>query len=116
MMRWQDFLIQSPNGGTHAINPKTDKTYCGVKPPETWRPLDVLPSNENPPTCKVCQCHYDDPLKEEMLNIVKDVKQNISEFLDLCVMLKDVKGLGRFVTSFKDFLDKEKKQSKEVKA
>jgi hypothetical protein len=55
------FMVRSPVGGaSHAINPKTKKTYCGhdmVKLWDKWRPMDVLPDDNHQPTCKVCQRH-----------------------------------------------------------
>jgi len=52
------FMVRSPVGGaSHAINPKTKKTYCGhdmVKLWDKWRPMDVLPDDKHQPTCKVC--------------------------------------------------------------
>jgi len=52
-------MVRSPKGGnTHAINPKTKKTYCGRDMPSrwnTWRPTDQLPDDKHQPTCKICQ-------------------------------------------------------------
>jgi len=116
MMELGDFLWRVDKAGskTHAINPKTKKTYCGIAalelgPPEgKWRPLDVVPSDEHQPTCKICQRHYDDPLREQMRGIAKDLQESISEFLDTRCMLKDVDGLGRFVRHFRNFMAKER--------
>jgi hypothetical protein len=55
-MELEDFLYQSPTGCRHAIDPETHRTYCGFAALvlEEWRPLDVIPSEKDLPTCKVC--------------------------------------------------------------
>ena len=101
------FLVRSPVGGaTHAINPKTKKTYCGydmVKLWDKWRPTDVLPDNKHQPTCKICQRHYDDPIKEELYTIKKELEKNADG------------GLGRFVETVAKFMRSEKKRIKAKK-
>ena len=110
-------MVQSQTGRTHAINPKTRKTYCGliVSFDAGWRTLDVIPSDQHQPTCTICQRHYDDPLREKMLEIVSDLKESINDFLCTRVILKDVAGLRRFVTVIKNFLDEEIKRVGEKK-
>jgi len=113
------FMVRSPSGGaSHAINPKTKKTYCGrdmVKLWDKWRPIDVLPDDKHQPTCKVCQRHYDDPIKEELRNLVRDLKETIDEYLDTRLILKDTEGLARFTTIIATFIRSEKKRIKEMK-
>jgi len=103
------FMVQSHTGKTHAINPKTEKTYCGNNASRGlgWRSVDVAPSSENEPTCKICQRHYDEPLREKLEEIAKDIIESIDEFLFLKVILKDIDGLGRFVSLIKNFMDEE---------
>ena len=127
MLKIEDFMVQSPTGKTHAINPKTQRTYCGCNPytelrstiiqrykglievPRiNWRPLDVIPSKEHEPTCKVCKRHYANPLREEMQAIVNDLKASINEFLCTRIIILDVDGLGRFVTDIKNFMENER--------
>jgi len=108
-------MVQSTRGTSHAINPKTKKTYCGRDPTledHDWRVLDVVPSDEHQPTCKICQRHYDEPLKEALRKMSQDLKSSIADFLDRCWMLKDVDGLGRFASTISKFLDEEVKRRK----
>jgi len=113
------FMVRSPVGGaTHAINPKTKKTYCGhdmVKLWDKWRPTDQLPDDKHQPTCKICQRHYDDPIKEELKNLVGDLKETVDEYLDTRLILKDVEGIGRFTTTIATFMRSEKKRIEEKK-
>jgi len=46
-----------------------------------------------------------------MKAIAKDLEENISEFLDTRIILKDIDGLGRFVTHVEKFLDSERKRA-----
>jgi len=122
-MKLKEFLIQSPTGKTHAINPKTNKTYCGYHPKgydplevtphvfedSGWRFLDVLPDKKHEPTCTVCQRHYNDPLHETLTKISNDLKESIDEFLFLVTITKDTKGLGRFVELIAKFIREERK-------
>ena len=110
------FMVQSSSGKTHAINPKTQRTYCGCMVVEgssmyNWRPLDVAPSDQHQPTCKICLRHYDDPLKEQMREIVRELKTIINDFFCTTIILKDVDRLGRFVTVVKNFSDEELKRA-----
>jgi len=111
------FMIRSPSSGaTHAINPKTKKTYCGkdmIKLWDKWRPSDKLPDEENQPTCKICQCHYDDPIKEELYSIKKELEETISEFLFMQIHIKNADGgLGRFVETVAKFMRSENVKAK----
>lgn len=128
MMKLKEFMIQSPTGKTHAINPKTNKTYCGFPhyyPNEKltdhgileylgWRFLDVIPSDEHKPSCSVCANHYDDPLREQLSGIAKDLKTQISAFLCIVLMTKDVKALGRFTELIAKFMREERKIREET--
>lgn len=120
-MKLSNFLVQSPTGTTHAINPKTKKTYCGfpqilassevtehVLEDKGWRFLDKAPSDENPPSCKICRNHYDDPTRSVLREIADDLETNIHEYLSLRVMLKDVKAIGRFTETIANFLRNKK--------
>jgi len=122
-MKLKEFMIQSPSGKTHAINSKTNKTYCGH--PKTlpnfvchehaledlgWRFLDVLPDKNHEPTCEICKRHYDDPLREELTNIAKDLEKQIHEFLFLKIILKDVPAIGRFTENIAKFMRNEKRE------
>jgi transposase-like protein len=113
------FLVRSPVGGaTHTINPKTKKTYCGkdmLKLWDKWRPIDKLPDDKNQPTCKICQRHYDDPIKETLRNLVRELKETIEDYLDTRLILKDAEGLGRFTTTIAAFMRSERKRIKEKK-
>lgn len=122
MIKLKEFMIQSPTGKTHAINPKTKKTYCGF--PQLfpsgkitdhtledmgWRFLDVIPSDQHKPSCVICVNHYDDPLRTQLSGIIKDLKIQINEFLCTTLMLKDVKALGRFTENIAQFIRNERK-------
>ena len=120
MMKLKEFMIQSPTGKTHAINPKTNKTYCGhpkiladfvcnehALEDLGWRFLSHIPDDNNQPTCKVCQRHYDDPLRETLTQFCNDLKQHIDEFLFLVVITKNVKALGRFTELIVKFMRNE---------
>lgn len=112
------FMVRSPGGATHAINPKTKKTYCGhdmVTLWNKWRPIDQLPDDKHQPTCKICQWHYDDPIKEELRNLVRNIKEIIDVYLDVRVMLKDTEGLRKFIMTIGTFIRSEKKRIKEKK-
>jgi len=108
------FMVQSSNGGIHAVNPKTKKTYCGrtVSFDQGWRVLDVLPSDEHQPTCKICQRYYDEPLREEMRKISRDIQNSVRDFLDTRCMIKDLDGLEHFVSTFKMFTERTVQQKK----
>jgi len=114
------FMVRSPVGGaTHAINPKTKKTYCGkdmVKLWNKWRPIDELPDDKHQPTCQICQHHYRDPIREELEGLKRDLEESVSEFLFLQVhtMNKDG-GMGRFAETFSKFMRNEKKLAEERK-
>ena len=121
-MKLKEFLIQSPTGKTHAINPKTNKTYCGRPKliptakitPHTledlgWRYRDVIPSDEHQPTCQICANHYDDPLREELSSLVGELKSTVNDFLCSAVILKDVEALGRFTENIAQFMRNERK-------
>jgi len=119
MVELKEFLIQSPNGKTHALNPKNNKTYCGKGNGSKhgledlgWRFRDVLPDKNHEPTCKICLRHYDDPLNAELTSIVKDLELQIHEFLSLKIMLKDVSGIGRFTENIAKFLRREQQEAK----
>lgn len=105
------FMVQSSTGITHAVNPKTLKTYCG-KSPEKWGVLDVLPSDDHKPTCEICLVHYDEPIREALNQIVSNLKENINEFLALKLILKDVEGLRRFTRTIKIFMSEETKRKR----
>jgi len=125
MMKLKEFLIQSPTGKTHAIRPDTNTTYCGhphlfpIKPHTLedmgWRFLDVLPSDEHPPSCKICVRHYDDPLRKQLSSIVKDLKTQINDFLCTTLMFKDTEALGRFSETIAKFVRAERKLREEKK-
>jgi len=103
-------MSQSYTGKTHAVNPKTKMTYCGKDPyGPGWHFLDVIPSDEHKPTCLTCLRHYDDPLREELSQIAKDLKESINEFLCTTVILKDTKALGRFTENIATFMRNERK-------
>jgi hypothetical protein len=108
------FLVRSPVGGaTHAINPKTKKTYCGhdmVKLWNKWRPIDVLPDDKHQPTCKICQRHYDDPVKESLRLVANDLVETIKEYVDTRCILKDSEGLGRLASLVANFVRSDKKR------
>lgn len=121
-MKLKEFMIRSPSGKTHAINPKTNKTYCGY--PRTlpnfvchehvledlgWRFLDVVPSKEHEPTCQYCSEHYEDPLRNQLSNLVTDLRESVNEFLCTNLMLLDVGALGRFTENFAKFMRNERK-------
>lgn len=100
------FMVQSPSGKTHAINPKTQLTYCGNAPDfdEGWQSRDVAPSDTHQPTCKICLRHYDDPFREALRNVADDFKRTIGEHVDTKVDLKDAKGLQRFVSQVTEII------------
>lgn len=114
------FMVRSPTGGgLHAINPKTKKTYCGrdmLKLWNKWRPIDKLPDDKNQPSCKICQRHYDDQIREEMRGIAQELKETIAEYLDIRCMLKDAEGLGKFTVLIAGFMRSERKRAEEKKA
>lgn len=122
MMKLKEFMIQSPNGKTHAINPKTNKTYCGH--PKSlaafvchehaledlgWRFLDVLPNKNHEPTCEICKRHYNDPLRNELDSLVKDLRESVNEFLSTHLILLDFEALGRFAETIAKFMRNERK-------
>jgi hypothetical protein len=113
------FMVRSPTGGAlHAINPKTKKTYCGrdmLKLWNKWRPIDQTPDDKHQPTCKICQRHYDDPIRESMRGIAQELKETIDEYLDLRCMIKDADGLGRFVHTIAVFMRSERIKEVEAK-
>lgn len=122
-MKLKEFMVQSKTGRTHAINPKTMKTYCGyprltptVQISELsfedigWRFLDVVPSDRHKPTCSICAAHYDDPLNEELSKIAGELKESIDEFLSSTLILKDVEALGRFTELVAKFMREEKRR------
>jgi valyl-tRNA synthetase len=105
-------MVRSPAGGAlHAINPKTKKTYCGrdmLKLWNKWRPIDQTPDDKHQPTCKICQRHYDDPIRESLRQIAEELKESIAEFLFLQVHTKNSDGgLGRFVETYAKFVRSE---------
>jgi len=105
------FMIRNPKTAkTHAINPKTRQPYCGWKIKWTnWEPTDKLPDDKNQPSCIVCQRHYDDPIKEELFQIKKELEETISEFLFMQIHTKNSDGgLGRFVETIAKFIRSEK--------
>ena len=110
------FMVRSPNGGLHAINPKTKKTYCGqdmLKLWNVWHPTDQLPDDKHQPTCKTCQRHYDDQIREDLYNIKKELEETISEFLFMQVHTKNADGgLGRFVETIAKFIRSENVKTK----
>lgn len=121
-MKLHEFMIQSPTGKTHAINPKTKKTYCGfpnfLRTSEIsehtlenkgWRFLDVVPSEDHIPTCKICSNHYDDPLREELFQIAKDLRGSINDFLCTALLIKDIAAIGRFTENIATFMRNERK-------
>jgi len=66
MLKLSDFMWRSGSGITHAIDPKTQKTYCSIsfeyifnhtsqRHEGHWEPTDILPSPNNQPTCKICR-------------------------------------------------------------
>jgi hypothetical protein len=105
------FMIRSKNGKTHAINPKTQKPYCSWKPKwREWEPTDELPDEKHKPACKVCLAHYDDPIKERLQEIKKELMEQIDDYLWLRVMLKDVDGIGRFTDLIAKYMREEVKE------
>jgi len=125
MMKLKEFMIQSANGKTHAINPKSNKTYCGH--PKTlapfvchehaledlgWRFLDIVPSDKNEPSCLICKRHYDDPLRKELTKIANDLRESINDFLTTKIILKDVSAIGRFTVNIAKFMRSEIKKVK----
>jgi len=113
------FMIRSRSTGkTHAIDPKTKLPYCGWKIKwGEWEPTDKLPDDQNQPTCKICQNHYDDPIKDELLELKNELQESISEFLFLQVLTKNKDGgMGRFVETIAKFMRNERKLTEERKA
>jgi hypothetical protein len=110
------FMVRSSTGKTHAINPKTKLPYCGWTMVNLQcEPTDELPDDKHQPSCKVCQRHYDDPIKEELQKIKADLLEQIDEYLFLRVLLKDVDGLGRFTELIAKFLREEIKREKKIR-
>jgi hypothetical protein len=108
----ESFLWRNENTGTtHVINPKTHRTYCGYAALvlDHWRPTDEAFDDKHQPTCKICQRHYDEPIKESLQKIADELQESIKEFLDMRVMLKDAGSLGRLVTVYAGFIRNEKK-------
>lgn len=103
------FMVQSQSGKTHAINPKTEKTYCGLAITDNYHFLDTTPDDKHQPTCKICQRCYDEPIRKELQMVVNELKEQISEFLFLTLILKDVKALGRFTENIAKFMRNEHK-------
>jgi hypothetical protein len=111
------FMVRSPNGATHCINPKNKRTYCGkdmLKMWNVWRPTDELPDEDHKPTCSVCLRHYYDPINEELQKIKRELLEQIDEYLWLRIILKDVDGLGRFTELIAKFLREEVKLGKQI--
>jgi len=109
-MELHEFMLQSSTGKTHAVNPKTKKTYCGIDPDSPgWHFLDVIPSDQHKPSCSICVVHYDDPLKEELSQIAKDLRESINDFLCTRVILKDTAALSRFTENIATFMRNERK-------
>jgi hypothetical protein len=112
-------MVHSPHGNVlHAINPKNKRTYCGhdmLKLWDKWRPVDRLPDDKNQPTCKICQHHYDDQIREDLRSIAKELKESIDEYLNVRCMLKDAEGLGLFVTTIASFMRSERKRAEAKK-
>lgn len=79
-----------------------------------WRPRDELPDEKHQPTCQICKRHYDDPINESLEGLKKDLLEQISEYLWLIVLLKDVDGLGRFTETIAKFLREEVKRGKKI--
>lgn len=109
-MRLKQPMVKSPTGKIHAINPETSKTYCGRVPTHNWHFLDVVPSDENKPTCSICSMNYDLPLIRRLRSIADDLKYSIDEYLDVRVILKDVAGLERFTKLIADYMQKERQR------
>ena len=60
----------------------------------------------------ICQRHYDDPIKEELFEIKKELEETISEFLFMQIHIKNADGgLGRFVETIANFIRSEKLQA-----
>lgn len=75
-----------------------------------WRATEQLPDEKHQPTCKICQRHYDDPIRESLVGIKKDLEESISEFLFMQVHIKNGDGdLGRFVETIAKFMWSERK-------
>ena len=109
------FMIRSKNGRTHAINPKTKTPYCSWKPKwGEWEPTDEFPDEKHKPICKVCLTHYDDPIRESLKNIKKELMEQIEDYLWLRVILKDVDGIGRFTELIAKYIKEEVKRGKQV--
>lgn len=126
-MKLKEFMVQSPSGTTHAINPKTNKTYCGyprLTPTAEvsmhyfedigWSFLDVVPSKEHEPKCQYCSQHYNDPLRSQLSSLVKDLRESVNEFLCTTLILLDVKALGRFSETIAKFMRNERKLREEA--
>lgn len=113
------FMIRSKSTGkTHAINPETELPYCGwkIKYPD-WEPTDELPDDKHQPTCYLCQRHYDDPIRQSLQGIKKELEEAISEFLFMQIHIKNADGgLGRFVETIAKFMRSERKLAQEKKA
>ena len=105
------YFMVSGGNRIHAVNPKTRKTYCGhdmVKLWNKWRPTDELPDDKHQPTCKICQRHYDDPIREDLRKIKDELEESISEFLFMQIHTKNSDGgLGRFVENYAQFVRSE---------
>jgi hypothetical protein len=112
------FMVRSPSTGkTHAINPKTKLPYCGWKIKWcNWEPTDELPDDNHQPTCSICKRHYDDPIREELQAIKKELEESIGEFLFMQVLTKNKDGgLGRFVETVAKFMRSERKLAQQKK-
>jgi hypothetical protein len=104
------FMWRSTTGTTHAINPKTKKTFCNLTVLESWEPTDQLPDSKHEPSCSRCRTHYDDEINEQFCQIKKDLEESIDTFLTVQVWTKDADGsLGRFVKVVNRFMAKERK-------
>src|SRR3989304_8956972 len=102
------FMWRSTTGKTHAINPKTKKTYCNLTVLQSWEPTDELPESKHEPACSKCKQHYDDPIKEELYEIKKELEETIDTFLTMQCWTKNADGgTGRFVEVIAKFTREE---------
>ena len=103
------FMWRSSTGKTHAINPRTKKTFCNRAILQSWEPTDELPDSKHEPNCSYCKKHYDDALMDSLYGIKKDLLENIGEFLTVQVWTKNANGgLGRFTELIAKFLKEER--------
>jgi Pyruvate/2-oxoacid:ferredoxin oxidoreductase delta subunit len=108
------FMWRSTTGKTHAINPKTKKTYCNRTVLQSWEPTDELVDNKHEPTCTICKRHCHDPIIAELEDVKRELTESINEFLTVQIWTRNANGgLGRFVEVIAKFMREENKRTKE---